>query len=65
MAKYTKAEYEKATAFLKKHIPFTDFAYDEHRKGVYRKGANGSGADFVEIGVETLIDIALDIQNKS
>ena len=55
----TKREFQKAKKIIKKHNPFLEFELSEGGR-IYQPGKYGSSADFVELSVDTLFDIALN-----
>lgn len=61
--KMTKSDFNKVQKYLKSKIPYIEFELTESGR-VLQSGKNGSSADFVELGVETLFDILNELINK-
>lgn len=61
--KMTKSDFNKVQKYLKSKIPYIEFELTESGR-VLKSGKNGSSADFVELGVETLFDILNELINK-
>ena len=59
----TKSDFNKVQKYLKSKIPYIEFELTESGR-VLKSGENGSSADFVELGVETLFDILNEVINK-
>ena len=44
---------------IKQSFPYLEFDFVEER--IFKKGASGSDADFIEIGVESLFQMVIDL----
>lgn len=59
----TKSDFNKVQKYLKSKIPYIEFELTESGR-VLNSTKNGSAADFIELGVETLFDILNELINK-
>ena len=59
------SQQEEIKKIIKYTFPYLEFEFDNINNRIYNKGASGSSADFVEIGVESLFQLVIDIIYKN